>query len=102
LGGYTALLSQVGTDAPTAIVLANSIGGITWSRRAQGEYLGTVSTPLNVLNTFLIIGNVEHDYQATAYVNSDGNIVVFTCRNSGHHHEDNKLNYSPIEVRIYV
>lgn len=100
-GGYTALLSQVGTDDPTAIVLADSIGGITWTRTAQGEYLGTPVNPFDVTNTFVIIGNVEHDYQAAAYINSDGNIVVVTCRNSGHQHDDDKLRYSPIEVRIY-
>ena len=100
-GGYIALLSQLGTAAPTAIVLSDTIGGVTWTRIAQGEYIGTAPNPLDVLNTFVIIGNVEHDYQASAYVNSDGNIVVVTCRNSGHNHQDDKLNYSPIEVRIY-
>ena len=100
-GGYVALLSQVGTNDPTAIVLGDTIGGITWTRTAQGEYLGTPINPLDPTNTFVIIGNVEHDYQAAAYVNSDGNIVVVTCRNSGHQHDDDKLLYSPIEVRIY-
>lgn len=101
LNGYTALLSQVSTDDPTAIVLADSIGGITWTRTGTGEYLGKPVAPFDVTNTFVIIGNVEHDYQAAAYVNSDGNIVVVTCRNSGHSHDDGKLRYSPIEVRIY-
>jgi hypothetical protein len=100
-GGYIALLSQVGTDAPTAIVLADTIGGVIWTRTAVGEYLGTASTPFDVTNTFVTIGNVEHDYLASTYVNSDGDIVVITCRNSGHNHQDDKLNYSPIEVRIY-
>lgn len=98
---YVALLTQSGTDAPTAVVLADNIGDITWTRTAQGEYLGTPTTPFDALNTFVIIGNVEHDYQAAAYVNSDGDIVVTTCRNSGHSHQDSKLLNSPIEVRIY-
>jgi hypothetical protein len=98
---YVALLTQSGTAAPSAVVLADNIGDITWSRIAAGEYLGTPTTPFNSLNTFVIIGNVEHDYQAAAYVNSDGDIVVTTCRNSGHSHQDNKLLNSPIEVRIY-
>jgi len=98
---YVALLTQSGTDDPTAVVLADNIGDITWSRIAAGEYLGTPTTPFNSLNTFVIIGNVEHDYQASAYVNSDGNIVVITCRNQSHQHDDSKLRNSPIEVRIY-
>lgn len=98
---YVALLTQSGTDDPTALVLANNLGEIRWSRTAQGEYLGEPVTPFDAANTFVIIGNVEHDYQASAYVNSDGNIVVVTCRNSGHQHDDSKLRNSPIEVRIY-
>jgi hypothetical protein len=99
--GYAALLTQTGTNAPDAIILSDSIGGITWTRLAQGEYLGTPVTPFDVTNTFVIIGNVEHDYQASAYVNADGNISIITCRNSGHQHDDDKLKNSPIEVRVY-
>ena len=98
---YVALLSQSGTNAPDAAVLADNIGGITWTRVARGEYLGTPVTPFSVANTFVIVGNVEHDYQASAYVTTDGNISLITCRNSGHQHEDDKLRNSPIEVRIY-
>ena len=102
---YVALLTQSGTDAPSAVVLADNIGDITWSRISAGEYKGTPTTPFNSLNTFVIIGNVEHDYLASAYVNSDGDIVVSTCRTNGggggHSHQDDKLLNSPIEVRIY-
>ena len=102
---YVALLTQSGTAAPTASVLADNIGAITWTRISAGEYKGTPTTPFNSLNTFVIIGNVEHDYLASAYVNSDGDIVVSTCRTSGggggHSHQDSKLLNSPIEVRIY-
>jgi hypothetical protein len=87
------------------VVLADNIGDITWTRISAGEYKGTPTTPFNSLNTFVIIGNVEHDYLASAYVNSDGDIVVSTCRTTGggggHSHQDNKLLNSPIEVRIY-
>lgn len=102
LGGYTALLSQVGTDAPTAIVLANTIGSVTWSRTAVGEYLGTVATPLNALSTFVVIGNVVQGYVAIAFINSDGNIVVSTNRTNGNaSNTDGQLIYSSLEVRIY-
>jgi hypothetical protein len=98
---YVALLTQSGTAAPTASVLAENIGIITWTRTAVGQYLGTPISPFDALNTFVIIGNVEHDYIATAYVNSDGNIVVHTTKTQNHAHTDSKLLNSPIEVRIY-
>jgi len=98
---YVALLTQSGTDAPTAVLLADNIGGITWTRTNTGQYLGTPVTPFDALNTFVIIGNVEHDYLASAYVNSDGNIVVHTTKTQNHAHTDSQLRNSPIEVRIY-
>ncbi|CAB5223723.1 hypothetical protein UFOVP392_5 [uncultured Caudovirales phage] len=101
VGGYTALLSQVGTAAPTAIVLADTIGGVTWTRIAQGEFIGTAPNPLNTLNTFIIIGNVEHDHLATAEIKSDGTIYVRTTNTSNHQHIDGKLKYSSLELRIY-
>jgi len=100
-GGYIALLSQAGTDAPTAIVLSDTIGGVTWTRIAQGEYIGTAPNPLNVLNTFVIIGNVEHDHLATAEIKTDGTIYVRTTNTQNHQHQDGNLRYSSLEVRIY-
>jgi hypothetical protein len=100
-GGYTALLSQVGTAAPTAIVLSDTIGGVIWTRTAQGEYIGTAPNPLNTLNTFVIIGNVEHDHLATAEIKSDGTIYVRTTNTQNHQHQDGNLIYSSIEVRTY-
>jgi hypothetical protein len=98
---YVALLTQSGTDAPTASVLAENIGIITWTRTNVGQYLGTPISPFDALNTFVIIGNVEHDYLASAYVNSDGDIVVHTTKTQNHAHTDSQLLNSPIEVRIY-
>jgi hypothetical protein len=102
---YIANITQVGTNAPTVIEFANTIGEITWTRTAVGEYLGTPSTPFDSLSTFVIIGNVEHDYLASAYINTDGNVVVVTCRSGsgggGHAHADSKLNNSSLEIRVY-
>lgn len=99
--GYVALLNQLSTSAPTVIEFSNTIGQITWTRTAQGEYLGTPLIPLNTLTTFVTIGNTEHDYLATAYINTDGNVVVRTTNTSNHQHTDGQLNYSPLEIRTY-
>lgn len=98
---YVALLNQVSTSAPTQIIFENSIGQITWTRTAVGEYLGTILPPLDTLTTFVTIGNTEHDYLATANINTDGNVVVRTTKTSNHHHTDGRLNYSPLEIRVY-
>jgi hypothetical protein len=98
---YVANLTQTGTAAPTAIELSNNIGLVTWTRTASGEYLGTPITPFDPLYTFVMINNVEHDYLTSAYINTDGNIVVVTCRTSGHSHQDDILNNTTLEIRTY-
>ena len=46
---YTALLTQEGTNAPTAEVLENTLGNIAWSYYAVGQYKATLigKLPLN-------------------------------------------------------
>ncbi len=40
---YVALLSQTGTDDPTAVVLKNTLGGeVVWTRENTGLYYGTL------------------------------------------------------------
>jgi hypothetical protein len=98
---YVVNLSQVGTNDPTAIDLSNNIGVVTWIRTAAGEYLGTPTNPFDALYTYVMINQVEHDYQTSAYINTDGNNVVVTCRNSGHNHNDGILNNTTLEIRTY-
>lgn len=98
---YVANLSQVGTDDPTALTLENSMDDITWTRTATGDYLGTPSTPLDPTNTFVTIGNVYESVITSAYVNTDGNIVVKTYQVDGLELADTLLNYTPLEIRVY-
>jgi hypothetical protein len=98
---YVANLTQVSTDDPTAMIFENSTDNITWTRTAIGEYLGTPSTPFDVTNTFVTIGNVYESIITSAYVNTDGNIVVKTYQVDGLELVDIALNNSPIEIRVY-
>jgi hypothetical protein len=98
---YIANLTQVGTNAPEALIFANNIGDITWTRTTNGEYLGTPATALDALYTYVMINNVNHDHLTSAYINTDGNIVVITCNTSGHAHEDDILNNTTLEIRTY-
>lgn len=53
---YTALLTQSGTDAPTAAVLENELSGaIVWSRTTAGNYVGALSGAFTANKTFILI-----------------------------------------------
>jgi hypothetical protein len=97
--GYIANLTQTGTDSPTANVFSGDF--INWIRTSAGEYLGTPLTPYDSSRTYVMINNVNHDHLSTAYINTDGNVVVITCNTSGHAHEDGILNNSTLEIRTY-
>jgi len=98
-GGYIANMTQTGTDDPIAVVFSGDL--ITWTRTSDGEYLGTPLTPYDPINTYVMINNVNHDHLTSAYINTDGNVVIVTCNTSGHAHEDDILNNSTLEIRTY-
>jgi len=98
-GGYIANLTQTGTSAPEAIVFSGDL--IVWTRTGAGEYLGTPSTPYDFSTTYVMINNVEHDFLTSAFINTDGNVSVITCKTSGHSHQDDVLNATTLEIRTY-
>jgi len=97
--GYIANMTQTGTNDPIANVFTGQV--ITWTRSSAGEYLGTPETPYDSTNTYVMINNVNHDHLTTAYINTDGNVVIVTCRTSGHAHHDDILNATTLEIRTY-
>ena len=53
---YTAELSSLGlgTGAPVATIMQNTIGNIVWTRTAEGSYVGTLSGAFTSNKTFLV------------------------------------------------
>jgi hypothetical protein len=98
---YVVNLTQVGTNDPTAIELSNNIGVVTWTRTLQGNYLGTPTNPFDALYTYVMINSNEHDHLNSAYINTDGNIVVKTTNTQNHQHNDDILNNTTLEIRTY-
>lgn len=52
---YAALLTQLGTSAPTAIILRNNLGlTIAWTRTDVGDYKGTPSSSIDMEKSTII------------------------------------------------
>jgi hypothetical protein len=100
-GAYIANLTQTGTNAPEALELANNLDVVTWTRTGQGQYLGTPVTPFDFQSTYVMINSNEHDHLCSAYINTDGDIVVKTTNTSNHQHDDDILNNTTLEIRTY-
>jgi len=110
---YVALMSQTGTNNPTAIELENSLGNIVWTRNSAGYYTGTLSGAFPLTKTFILAiypNGTSNGYNSAVLTNGNGypynlfrtddNTLTLTSSNTGPL-LDNILNYSPIEIRVY-
>jgi len=100
---YTALLTQVGsdpiTDAPTAIVLENTIGNISFTYESAGLYfMKSSGLFLNDKTWYSILANWNG---GSAHINNltyiDDSTILIEMTNG----IDNHLIKTPIEIRVY-
>lgn len=110
---YTALLSQSGTDAPTAVVLENTLGTVVLTRsEIIGNYDLTLTGAFAGEKTFVIssstnegAGGNSNEIRVNAFKNGDNIIRVATLEmnfNEGTYTSaDSLLFNTPIEIRVY-
>ena len=75
------LLSQTGTNAPTAIVKENTLDGtIVWTRSAEGFYIGTLTGAFPMDRTFILHGTEMTSNDARIQINriTNDTIGVYT------------------------
>jgi len=104
---YQALISQLGTSAPTDTVLGTSgIGTLTWARSSTGTHTATSATAVFTANkTFPQILNfpvaqVDTEFKADCVVTST-TILTFTVRDSGGNFVDGFSNMS-FKVEVFA
>lgn len=99
---YTALLSQSGTNAPTATVLENTLGGtIVWTRVNTGLYSGTLTGAFTTNKTALLNNNPVGGV-STNVINSSTNEIIIQTRGFSNAQTDNGLTNTSIEIRVYL
>ena len=100
---YVALMSQSGGDDPTAIILENSLGDIVWKYDGTGYYFGQLDNAFPIEKTFILTPSSGYDSGVlqggggdlyNIYRDGDNYIVIQTPN-------DDVLNYTPIEIRVY-
>ena len=103
---YRALLSQTGTNAPTAIVLENTLGGIvTFSYVSPGLYNINSTGLFTLLKTFTTLSSgsivntgVHIKSHAVIVTDSIGQILTST---DGSIATNGLLLFTPIEIIVY-
>lgn len=97
---YTALLTQTGTDAPTAIVLENTLGETpTFQYNSPGNYSLLTSGSIFTANKTFFISSLSGDlgYSSVALARISNTEVIIEL-DSG---EDIQLDNASIEIRVY-
>lgn len=98
---YTALLSQTGTNAPTAIVLENEIGLIQLTYTAVGTYQ-IVSNFFVTDKTAVFLNNIDYANGASFGVIYNSGTTIFLGSRSGSGNSTNGLLFKTfIEIRVY-
>lgn len=100
---YVALLTQSGTNDPTAIVLENTLSGtLVWTRSATGEYRGDLTSAFPADKTWCVVNSMINqklgDGARIRWVSA--NRVIVETFASGGPADDMLLNTS-VEIRVY-
>lgn len=97
---YTALLTQTGTAAPTAVVVENTFtGSIVWTRQSAGNYIATLSGAFPEDKTVVFFADTGSGAEVVLrwYWTSENTILVGTG-GTDYETEDGKIS---IEIRVY-
>lgn len=106
---YTALINQIGTNAPVATVLENTLGStVVWTRFGVGTYIGTVSNSAFTVDktTFLTTQTTDGGATYPVIVNggrqSASEIFIKTLQTDNLATTiDGYLSQATVEVRVY-
>jgi len=99
---YIALISQTSTSAPTVIELENTIGPIVWTRKATGEYVGTLSGAFTANKTYATISqSLADSIVMITTTASDITIITTNLHSPTAAKHDGHLSKNTLEIRVY-
>lgn len=106
---YVALVSQSGTDAPTVVVLENTIGTITWGYISDGDYSINSSGLFTLNKTIIFMGAASQDTDAGIFLSEQADANQLHIRTmdfdsgppAGFTVQNGKLVATSIEIRVY-
>ena len=102
---YTALLSQSGTDAPTATVLENTLGvDVSFTYFLAGNYFINAIGAFTGGKTCVIMGRSIYAtsvYTVIPYLPNTDQVQISVTKVTDNTSSDNKLTNFPIEIRVY-
>ena len=99
---YTALISQSGTNAPTATVLENTLGTVNFTRSSTGVYFVNSSGLFTADKTFVIMGaGTNAAYTNAINLINSSTFSIVTKVSSTQADADSANTKVAFEIRVY-
>lgn len=107
---YVAIVTQANAEAPTAIVLENTLGGpVVWSRNGSGDYRFTATGLLTVNKTIGFLGTnpvfsagTSTPFYRLVYTDVNSGALRLTDSSGNSIGQDGRVNALPVEIRVYL
>lgn len=101
VGIYSAILTQGGTNAPTAVICHNTIGDIVYTYDSAGTYIGTLANKLPYTKTIYLITQTGGNTQVMVYSNSDDSTFTIQTKDSIGADADGVLFDCSFKIEVY-
>ncbi len=99
---YTALLTQTGTNAPTATVLENTLGGtISWSYSNIGVYGASLPISISQAKTICFISSGVTNVNIFGAGYANGSSIQISNRQPNGLYSDSLMTNVNLEIRVY-
>lgn len=104
---YSALINQADDGIPTATILENTLGSISFSRTSNGDYLVQSDGLFTAEATFVTIGPLSYQNSQPGFASielEDGDESSFrlVTTSSNLTNQDNYLVNTALEIRVYI
>lgn len=101
---YTAILNQGSTDAPTAIILNNTLGEVTYTYEDVGKYLINSNGLFTFNKTWIYLKDNDGNQQGVFVMvgpNDKNSINIFSYSDYMVSASNSILNNMSLEIRVY-
>lgn len=99
---YTALLTQTGTDAPTAVVLENTLGGaVTFQYVGYGRFYIRKNYAFSQYKVMVLVNSIDKNNNKITTDVDLGTNVIEVQTSSNDVLTNDILNSTSIEIRVY-
>lgn len=100
---YRALMTQTGTNAPTATIIENTLGGtISWAYTSTGSYTGTLTGAFTANKTLHFVeSHIVYNDQTLRYAGSDDEDTVYIKTVDDGVQANDKLSSTLFEIYVY-